>query len=1123
MKNRVMIIRRCLHMLEAAALMLCMLIMPLAAVTAHAEDERQYQEISGSVPFGVTYVYEDGFLTHEEHRGSMDWIVDGWFAEPWDIRLVKQTDQSPYKEYWVNVDIREYSGHINVGDTIRVSATEHGNNGQMNTWIMMSDSMVDLPGNNWPYYAWSTEFEWEVGKTYASSYEWPDTDGGKSWTAHNEYTVEPGIRKVHIEIYKEDELDDTFVAYTFNFTVGTSSQTVTSTASEQSGEDSGTHIVSDIIEEFDDPDLPGGIIISIGGAAAAGAAIASGGKKKKDSGDKKEKKKEQHKSRYKMYVYKDFGDVIRKDGKPVRVGARIAEITEDGEKTRNDLTRNIEVYSENDSLDVRDTGMSGKYKYASVTADPESLKTEGTVSFRYVGEGGEFIRNVIFRLGGDVKIVFPQMKEDGSAWIINANLNETDVIAGMGGKTRLRFLLAGALEEPVNITFGNTKGFEISAVKDKEFSYTYWAEITNRTRKIKKVAEVFADRRRQDVTIRAEFADRTHTENEFTINIWPDGISVPTEDQKDECIEMNTVPDENAIGSAKIPPAMFNVYVCYMNGEEAVVEKNPGMSYTGFFDDGKYGKTFTEHFPWNVYVGAGISVYVYNTLPVVIDPYYAYMKLLYEGEGHKEEAKLPFRMIGIKPDLPSLARKEEALRKLRRAVQIFGLGEDPDLRNMVRNAPNMSGADIEHLTYQVLLAGKKFYEAQSEEYASIDKVMTRYIVVASSLVAIGDKATEAAIKLYWPTAPADVIAAFANPFKNALAEYLGQYVARWSWVDLSEGGDIEEFAFMKTLVNSCNETLSAVLTGETPMTPRVLGQFVSLYLMMSFAKHYFYGEGDDKGDIFKSLLAAMGDLTMTKFKQFLGDKIKKLGEKVLKPCGEYCGRLLSDQLRKGYQSKADIAGVNVFMQYVRGSYKAHGMLTDEANAAGKAAKEALKAKYMEGAEKEIADIVDKTASAADIAIAQLLNFLFGGKLEDNDVLGTQTHEVTAGALIDYAPVTARLLARGFKKYFGVDVEKAYKDAKETLDISVKLDGAYLIIKAFGYCIEVNYIENFENLFGIVYDEMFGWLDSLWEARKDGKPTSDPRNDLTDDTSILDRQADRLEKLEKSVNVSYYWN
>ena len=179
-------------------------------------------------------------------------------------------------------------------------------------------------------------------------------------------------------------------------------------------------------------------------------------------------------------------------------------------------------------------------------------------------------------------------------------------------------------------------------------------------------------------------------------------------------------------------------------------------------------------------------------------------------------------------------------------------------------------------------------------------------------------------------------------------------------------------------------------------------------------------------------------------------------------------------------------------------------------------------KYMEGAEKEIEGIVDKAASAADIAIAQLLNYMFGGTLDENDALGTQTHEVLAGAAIDRSSATARLLARGFKKLTGIDVEKAYKDVQETLDISAKLDGAYLIIKMFGYCIEINYIENFENVFGIVYDAMFGWLEDLWKARRYNEPDFDPRNDMTDDTSVLERQAERVNNLEKTVNVSYYW-
>ena len=78
-------IQRYLHALTAAGLLLCTLAMPLAAVTAQAEEERQYQSISDSIAYGETIVYVDGIVSHGEHRGSMDWTVDGWFAEPWDL------------------------------------------------------------------------------------------------------------------------------------------------------------------------------------------------------------------------------------------------------------------------------------------------------------------------------------------------------------------------------------------------------------------------------------------------------------------------------------------------------------------------------------------------------------------------------------------------------------------------------------------------------------------------------------------------------------------------------------------------------------------------------------------------------------------------------------------------------------------------------------------------------------------------------------------------------------------------------------------------------------------------------------------------------------------------------
>jgi len=1121
MKDYRAIMQRCLRALPAALLLSCTLIMPFAAVRARAEQERVYQVISDTMPFGETYIYKDGYMSYSEKRGSVDWMLEAMCLEPWDLKIVQENSTPEASSFYRTVDERVYRGHLSEGDTLRSSASINGINGFISTHAIV-------------YFGSGNDFEYRISSENdynlmdAADGDSVDSTATKSWTVFNDYTVEKGVKKVVVFIHHDGDFrgrtvttDDAYMNIRFEFTVDKVSQSVTETADDRPGEDSGTGIIDEIIDDSDDPDLIGPIAVSFGGAAAAAAAIASGSSRDK-GGDAKSSRKEKKKaSRYRMYVYKNFGNAIRKDGKPVTVGARIAEIDENNKEIpRNDLTKHIQVFSEDDTLNVKDGGMSGRYRNALATAEKNSELHEGTVSFRYTGEGGTFTKNVVFRLVDEVQIVFPAMNEEGR-WIANANLNETDVIAGMKGRTKLRFMFMDAVEEPEQITFSNTTGFGITAVKDSEYAYTYWAEIENRKREIQKEAGIFADMKTQKIGIHAVFPDHTAVTNEFIINIWPEGISVPMEDQKDGYIEMCTVPDENAVGSAKIPPAMFNVYVCRMNGEEAVVQKNPGMTWNGFYDDGKYGNTFKQHFPWKIYGGAGISIYAFNTLPVIIDPYYSWMILKYEEAGYKAEEKLPFRMTGIKPDLPSLARKEAALKKLKRAIEIYGLGSDPDLRNALRNAPNMSGADIEHLCYQLLLAGRTYYEADSEEFASIDAVMTRYIVVASSMVAVGDKAVEYAIQLYWPNAPADLIAAFANPFKNAMAEYLGQYVARWSWVDLTEGGNIEEFAFMKTLISSSNETLSAIITGEREVHPKVLGQIVSLYLMLSYANHYFYGEGEEKGDIFKSVMAALGDLTLTKFKQFIGNQIKDLNKKLFAKIGNYAGKLLSDQLRKGYQAKADTAGLNVFMQYVRGSYNASGKLTNEGFKAANAAKDSLKSEYMKGAEKAIEETVSQAAEAADIAIAQLLNYLCGGTLDENDALGVQTHEVEAGYIIDRSGRTARLLARGFKKCFGIDVEKAYEDTVKALEISVRLDGAYLIIKMFGYCVEINYIDNFEALFQVIYDEMFSWMEVFWTDRIHAETGYDPRDEITDDTSLLEVQKEHMEKLEKSVNITYY--
>lgn len=199
--------------------------------------------------------------------------------------------------------------------------------------------------------------------------------------------------------------DVTFYFYIWGVRPGTGEkeifQEVTGHAQEDPGEDSGAEIDPGIINGGKDK-KPGnlGLAIAVGltGTAAAlvGTAAATAAEK------------ESKKSRYKMYISKHFGDVIKKGAPPCWVYARIAEVRASGEEVdRPDLSARIEPYCENEVLDVRDGGMAENYRAAQVFAYEDTVDSEGTVSFQFRGPGGTFVRHVTFSLE-ELQIVFAQ-------------------------------------------------------------------------------------------------------------------------------------------------------------------------------------------------------------------------------------------------------------------------------------------------------------------------------------------------------------------------------------------------------------------------------------------------------------------------------------------------------------------------------------------------------------------------------------------------------------------------------------------------------------------------------------------------------------------------------------------
>ena len=160
---------------------------------------------------------------------------------------------------------------------------------------------------------------------------------------------------------------------------------VTNWADGEEGEDEGVSIPAVII------------LGTLGLAGAAAGAAASG---------QEEKKKQQ--STYKMTFRKDFGDTLDRDGPAMPVYARIIEIQPSGfELPQEELTSRIEVFSEDNSLEVRPYGLVGGYMAATVKVPAGSTLDKGTVSFRFTGKGGSFTRHIVFHID-EARIMFFQ-------------------------------------------------------------------------------------------------------------------------------------------------------------------------------------------------------------------------------------------------------------------------------------------------------------------------------------------------------------------------------------------------------------------------------------------------------------------------------------------------------------------------------------------------------------------------------------------------------------------------------------------------------------------------------------------------------------------------------------------
>ncbi|MBR5116042.1 MAG: hypothetical protein IK096_03155, partial [Lachnospiraceae bacterium] len=656
----------------------------------------------------------------------------------------------------------------------------------------------------------------------------------------------------------------------------------------------------------------GAIAAGVGGVVAAagiGAGVTLGKRKKKYSDmnlDELYDEDTRDYSQFRMILYKDFGDCIKRDTEGVWVMARIEEYrpVSDIKLTRDDLTRQIRSFSGDGHLTVEDKGIythGCDWAAALVTVPKDQKEAEGKVSFTFTGAGGTFTRHVVFRILGEPGIAYLVDGPDGKPQVCEKY--EADIVAVRGVQEKFRFYFYDVPEDPQIVRFTETQGLTITCEKDPNYEHAYMctvrSDIIISPEDRFYAAEEIRDRAIR-VTITGVFKDKSEVENDFTLTFYPEGIVAIAEKRMiNEAgrLIVSTLPNPNKGKGLEmdISPTYFDLRIAYVDekGSSVVSEEATVSVAKDLEDGGAYGLTFTDNFEYNIRRANGGSFLLAprNTLPMVGKPYEVVLPVTCSQEGPRQERKLPLTVIGEAPAPPLDADIVRELELLKKTIAYFGLdNSDPVLIGLVRNARYNSADQISFTRYCVIAQGVAFYEKQSRAYQKLGDTFRNMEIAAMMFKWAGDRATEVALQLYMGKAGGKAVAAFVNPVKNILAEFYGAIGFKML---CGEEIELENTDLYKALIEGMEGTLSEIITGDLAESVDNLGQIVALYIITCFVKHYYFGEGDEKGDIYKSLICAFGDLGMAHFKSWLGDKIKdvfgKLGDSLVKYIVEKCG------------------------------------------------------------------------------------------------------------------------------------------------------------------------------------------------------------------------------------------
>ena len=667
---------------------------------------------------------------------------------------------------------------------------------------------------------------------------------------------------------------------------------VTQNASQTPGEDGGVSV-------------PAGIVIGIlsGGAAIAGAAAALGGVGGEDG----------KKKAYKMFVQKDFGDAIRKGADmPSVVRARMAEISEFGQIDRDDLTAQIGV--DTSGLILHSAVMSGRYCEATVSAPEDSAQSEGTVTFIFHGEGGEFTNNIIFRLVGGPELKFLAETQTPGEYTPYHNNCGIGAIYGDGFTYTEFFMIDGAPTPPAlsDITAVNTGDYDVRfELTDRPAVYKMYVLNNSKPLPDHDVFEKPKDTH-FEIHVKVE-GEREPVKGYVTVTLYPEGITVTSRDESRrgdvkyvyvQAYEKEHVGDLDKkwqVSEMKLTLAVKGEDKAIIDPKEAQYEfeKLKGSGGKGTRADKE--KSLAEKYEYKQSYGMMNEKFTYDFEPQahLCEPetgfYLVLLPVKCDYKSQIIEADVPFRLKGKEFDPYEDWDKE--YKKLRERIEKYSLPEDKD--QWMRKLEELAEQDPRPATSHLRLTSKylvrnymRYWEIEGIKYRNDAQL---YDVIISQLEWVkfaGDCAFSFLINAY----AGAVAEAILSPAKDYLAESLGELIACWN-----HGTQVkpENFSLAKTL-ESAGENL---VTSEISITDwkKAAATLGGYFVFAAFRN--LINKAKEKGefDIWGSLTKAFSDMTLQAFNAAAGDLFKKwvsgnkkvqkwIGENITTHLNKYAGR-----------------------------------------------------------------------------------------------------------------------------------------------------------------------------------------------------------------------------------------